>query len=178
MSFRDRYFLSHLKFVAFLIIFSALVALLIINDNGYIAIIDDANVAIHEAGHSVFGIFGDTMGLWGGTIGQLLPPIIAAIFFWWQKSLVSVAVVLLWFFENFFMIAGYMATARSEGPVVMGVTGIGIHDWWMILVRWRALQYDTTIAAIVRAVGWLGISSMLIWVTYLWWRSKKFYTGQ
>ena len=171
----DDNFVSTPKFIAFVIGFSILVTLLIVNDYGFIPIIDDANVALHEAGHFIFEPFGETMGLWGGTLGQLLPPIICAVFFWTQKSLVSVAVALLWFFENFFDIAAYIATASSEGPVVMGVMGVGIHDWWRILIRLGALQYDTTIATIVRIVGWLGLSSTLLFVTYFWWRCHKLY---
>jgi hypothetical protein len=171
----DDNIVSTSKFAAFVIAFSILVALLIVNDNGFIPIIDDANVVFHEGGHFVFDVFGDTMGLYGGTLGQLLPPIICAVVFWRQKSLISVSAALLWLFENFFMIAGYMATARSEGPVVLGVMGIGIHDWWRILIRWRALQYDTTLATIVRVMGWLGLGSTLVWITYLWWKCKKIF---
>ncbi len=163
------------KFVAFVIAFASLAALLIVNDYRFIPVVDDANVVFHEAGHFIFDVFGDTVGLYGGTLGQLLPPLICAVVFWRQKSLVSLAVALLWFFENFFMAAGYIETARSEGPVVMGVLGIGIHDWWRILIRWGVLQYDTTIATIVRIVGWVGLSSTLVYVAYFWWRCRKFY---
>ncbi len=165
------------KFVAFVIAFAMLAALLVLDDDGFIPIIDHANTVFHEAGHFIFMEFGDTMGLYGGTLGQMLPPIICAVVFWRQKSLVSLSVALLWLFENFFDIAAYIATARSEGPVVMGVLGrVGIHDWWRILIRWRALQYDTTLATIVRVMGWLGLFSTLLWTTYLWWRCKKFYS--
>ncbi len=174
----DSNIVSTPKFAAFVIAFSILVALLIVNDYRFIPIIDDANVALHEAGHFIFHVFGNTMGLWGGTLGQLLPPIISVVVFWRQKSLVSVAVALLWLFENFFDIAAYIETARSEGPVVSGVMGIGIHDWWRILIRWRVLQYDTTIATIVRVMGWVGLFSTVVWMTYLWWRCRKPYTRQ
>ena len=165
------------KFVAFVIASAMLAALLMLND-GFIPIIDYANTVFHEAGHFVFDLFGDTVGLYGGTLGQLLPPIISAVVFWRQKSLVSVSVALLWFFENFFDIAAYMETARSEGPIVLGVLGWGYHDWWVILRRWGALQYDTTLATMVRVMGWLGLFSTLIGITYLWWQCKKFYARQ
>ncbi len=163
------------KFVAFVIAFTMLAALLVRDNDGFIPIIYYANVVFHEAGHFIFLVFGDRMGLYGGTLGQLLPPIICAVVFWRQKSLVSLSVALLWLFENFFDIAAYIETARSEGPVVRGVLGnIGIHDWWRILIGWRVLQYDTTIATIVRVMGWLGLFSTLVWITYFWWRCRKF----
>lgn len=163
------------KFVAFVIAFAALAAVLVLDDDGFLPVIDYANTVFHEGGHFVFQVFGDTMGLWGGTLGQLLPPIICAVVFWRQKSLVSVAVALLWFFENFFDIATYMATARLEGPIVLGVFGWGYHDWWVIFSRWGALRYDTTIATIMRVAGWIGLSATLVFITYFWWRCKKLY---
>ncbi|MFC1907247.1 hypothetical protein ACFLW8_04095 [Chloroflexota bacterium] len=145
------------------------------DDDGYILFIDDANLWFHEGGHFIFGLFGDTMGLYGGTLGQLIIPIICGVAFWRQEFLVSVSVALLWFFENFFDIAAYMATAMSEGPVIWGVASYGIHDWWMIFTRWGLLQYDTTIAMILRVIGWIGLLLTLAWTTYLWWRCRKFY---
>lgn len=163
------------KFIAFIIAFAMLAVLLVLDDNGFIPIIDYANIVFHEVGHFVFQVFGDTMGLYGGTLGQLLPPIICAVVFWRQKSLVSLSVALLWLFENFFNIAGYMATARSEGPIVLGPLGWGYHDWAIILSRWGALHYDTTLATIVRAMGWMGLFSTLVFITYFWWQCKKIY---
>ena len=86
--------------------------------------------------------------------------------------MVSVSVVMLWFFENVFNIARYVADARAqELPLVGG----GEHDWTNMLTRWGALQHDTTIATILLAVVWLGLFATLLWTTYLWWQSKRIY---
>jgi len=172
LPFKNGNIVSTPKFAAFVIGLSILAALLMFDDDGYIRIIDDANLLFHEAGHLIFGLFGDTMGLYGGTLGQLVIPIICAVAFWKQKSLVSVSVALLWVFENFFNIAGYMATARSLEVYLIGG---GEHDWTSILSRWGVLQYDTTIATIVRVIGWFGLFLTLVWTTYLWWQYKKIY---
>ena len=63
------------------------------------------------------------MGLYGGTLGQLLPPIVAVVVFWRQRSLTSVSVALLWLFENFFDIAQYIASSRRKGLKIYGVLG-------------------------------------------------------
>ena len=160
------------KFVAFVLGFLLLASLLLFDQDGYISVIDDANLLFHEAGHLIFGFLGTTMGLYGGTLGQLVIPIICGIAFWRQRSLVSVSVVMLWFFENVFNIARYVADARAqELPLVGG----GEHDWTNILTRWGALQHDTTIATILLAVVWLGLFATLLWTTYLWWQSKRIY---
>src|SRR6202166_63085 len=43
--------------------------------------IDNANLVVHEGGHNLFGWFGPTLGLWGGTLLQWLLPFLLAVFF-------------------------------------------------------------------------------------------------
>ena len=158
------------KFVAFIIGFLMLAALLAFDDDGYISIIDDANLLFHEAGHLLFGLFGASLALYGGTLGQLAIPIICAVAFWRQISLVSFSVTMLWLFENFFNIAAYVADARSQQLPLLGG---GEHDWTNILTRWGALQHDTTIATILIAIGWIGLFATLVWTAYLWLLNKR-----
>jgi hypothetical protein len=76
---------------------------------------------------------------------------------------VGFAAALIWFFENWFNIARYMADARKqELPLVGG----GDHDWFTIFARWHLLQYDTRIAAALNLAGWIGIAITCVWV--LW----------
>ncbi len=176
MPFKNGNIVSTPKFVAFVIAFSILAAVLIFDDNGFIPIIDDASVLLHEGGHLILRPFGFTVELYGGTLGQLAFPIIFTVAFWRQKSLVSASVTLLWLFENFFNIAPYVADARAQ--VLPLLFEDGEHDWANILSRWGALQYDTTIATVLRVMGWLGLFATLVWTTYLWWQSKKTCAGQ
>ena len=90
------------------------------------------------------------MGLYGGTLGQLAIPIICEVAFLRQESLFSLSIVSLWFFENFFNIARYIADARSQ---ILPLVGGGENDWTNILSHWGVLLYDTTLATILRIVG-------------------------
>lgn len=175
MPFTGKNVISTQKYIAFVTVFLILVALLVFDADGYILFIDDANLWFHEGGHFIFGLFGDTMGLYGGTLGQLIIPIICGVAFWRQGSLVSVSVALLWFFENFFDIAVYMADARAQKLPLL-IPG-GEHGWTNILSRWGVLQHDTTLATIVMVLGWIGLSLTLICTTYLWWQNKNIYAG-
>lgn len=160
------------KFVLFVIGFAGLSALLVSDEEHYIFIIDDANLLFHEAGHLIYGLLGPSPGLYGGTLGQLTIPFICGVAFLIQKSWVSLSVVLLWFFENLFNIAPYVADARTQRlPLVGG----GEHDWANILSRWGALQYDATISATLIAIGWLGLFATLAWTAFLWWQCRKLY---
>ncbi|MEW6615826.1 MAG: hypothetical protein AB1401_10220 [Thermodesulfobacteriota bacterium] len=146
---------------------------LIFDADGFIFIIDHANLLFHEAGHIIFGIFGSTLGLYGGTLGQLVFPIITALTFLRQAALVSFSVSMLWLFENFFNIARYMADSRAqELPLV----GSGEHDWTTIFTGIGLLNYDTAVANFVRFIGWLGLISTMLFITYQWNRYRKEHT--
>ncbi|MFH2011631.1 MAG: hypothetical protein ABIJ37_02840 [Pseudomonadota bacterium] len=153
------------KFIVFTTGFLLLIIALLADNDGFIFIIDHANLLFHEAGHIIFGIFGSTLGLYGGTLGQLLFPVVTAITFLRQAALVSFSVSILWFFENFFNIARYMADARAHD---LPLVGSGEHDWTRIFSSLGLLNYDTAIANFVRFIGWLGLISTMLFVTYQW----------
>jgi hypothetical protein len=44
------------------------------DDDGFL-LIDHVNLIVHEAGHLLFGWLGATLGLWGGTLLELLVPL-------------------------------------------------------------------------------------------------------
>jgi hypothetical protein len=128
--------------------------------------IDFVNLAFHEAGHPLLGAFGETLGLYGGTIGQLAFPCAAAVAFWRQREPVGSAVALVWLFENFLNIARYMADAQAQAlPLVGG----GEHDWTNIFSRWGVLAADRSIARAVNAMGWTGMIAAWAWLGWRWW---------
>ena len=149
--------------------FLFLSCLLLTDPDGYIRILDDANLIFHEAGHPIFGILGSTLGLYGGTLGQLAFPVITSVAFWRRKEPVSFAVTLAWFFENLFSIARYMADARAQ---VLPLVGGGQHDWQAIFTGWGTLNADTQIAGVVRALGWLGLLATWAWIAWRAYRDR------
>ncbi len=143
-----------------------LLFLAIFRDNDrFIFLLDHTNLAFHEAGHIIFGLFGRTLGLYGGTLGQLVFPLVALIAFWLRREAVSFALAGVWFFENYLNIAHYMADARAR---VLPLVGGGGHDWANIFSRWGVLSYDTRIAGFVNLMGWLGMISMWLWIFWRW----------
>ncbi len=139
------------------------------SEPGFVFLLDHANLLFHEAGHPVTGLFSSRLEPYGGTIGQLVFPCVLAVAFWRNGQPVGFAAACIWFFENWFNIARYLADARAlELPLVGG----GDHDWNTILTRWDLLPYDTRIAAFVRLVGWLGIAATCAWVAWRAWRDR------
>ncbi len=129
---------------------------------GWVHILDGANLAFHEAGHPIFGLLlGERITVYGGTLGQLVFPAVVAASFWWRRETASFAVALLWLAENFWNIARYMADARAhELPLVGG----GEHDWTEILSRWGVLVHDTGVAGFTRIIGWVLMLAVLVWL--------------
>jgi hypothetical protein len=118
----------------------------------------------------IFGLFGETLGLYGGTLGQLVFPLVALIAFWLRREALSFAIAGVWFFENFLNIAHYMADARAQ---VLPLVGGGEHDWTNIFSRWSVLSYDTRIASFVNTLGWLGMTGMGVWMMYRWHQDRE-----
>jgi len=130
---------------------------------GFVLFLDHANLMFHEAGHPFVGIFSQHLETYGGTLGQLVFPVVLAISFWRKGEPVSFAASLIWFFENWLNIARYMADARSQELPLLGG---GDHDWARIFGRWHVLAYDTQIAAFVKYAGWSGILLASAWVIW------------
>ena len=150
--------------------FGLLFLLLKTDDDGFLSIIDHANLVFHEAGHVIFGILGRTLGLYGGTLGQLTIPLIVGAAFLLQREAVSFAITGVWFFQNFLNIARYIADARVQ---LLPLVGGGDHDWTNILGRWGALASDTRIAAVVTAAGWIGMVAVWGWLVWRWAHSSE-----
>lgn len=139
------------------------------SEQGWVPLIDWANLVFHEAGHVIYGLLGRTMGLYGGVLGQLTFPVVCAGVFWYRRNPVGFAICVAWFFQNFFGISQYMADARSqELPLVGG----GEHDWFNILDRWDALDRDVELARRVRMWGNLGLWLVAAWTGWRWWQTR------
>jgi hypothetical protein len=154
--------------LVFVVAGSAWLMLLLHTDkDGFLQIVDSFNLVVHEFGHPFFGIFGDSAGLWGGTLAQLLLPLIIAGVFWYQRAAMSMCIAGVWFFENFLNVARYVADARAQ---VLPLVGGGEHDWANILGRHGLMQDDLAIASVVRTTGWIGMVACVLLAVALWYR--------
>jgi hypothetical protein len=128
--------------------------------------IDQVNLIVHESGHLLFSWLGQTMGLWGGTLMELIVPAALAIYFAQHRQTTAAAFAAFFFFENFLYIAVYMADARAQvlPLVTVGDPEMGGHDWFQIFSQLGLLRSDRSIAAVVDAIGWLGMLGTMGWL--------------
>ena len=117
------------------------------------------NLPFHEAGHVFFSPFGDFVRTLGGTLGQLIMPLICALVLLFKtRDPFGASVAMWWFAENFLDIAPYINDARAgELPLLGGNTGesspYGFHDWEFILGETGALRRDHALAHASQSVG-------------------------
>jgi hypothetical protein len=133
---------------------------------GGFLLIDHVNLVIHEGGHLLLGWLGSTPGLWGGTLLELLVPLVLTAYFAFHRHTAATAFTSFIFFENFLYIAAYMADPRSQGlPLVsVGDAEAGGHDWFRIFSSLGLLPYDRTIGGLVRVLGWAGMLATVGWL--------------
>ena len=163
--------LSRLAVVAWLVFYVGFLGYAFSKQGGFL-FIDSANLVVHEGGHNLFGWFGPTLGLWGGTLLQWLVPFLLAAYFFTQRQTTGFVFCLFFFFENWLYTATYMADARAqELPLVTtGDPDFVAHDFHAIFSGLGVLDYDTKIALVVRILGWCG---MLACVAWLAWRLRS-----
>ena len=157
---------SRSALAAWLVFYIAFLAYAFSAHGGFL-FIDSANLIVHEGGHNLFGWFGPTMCLWGGTLLQWLVPFLLAIYFFTQRQTTGFVFCLFFFFENWLYTATYMANARAQvlPLVTTGDSDFVEHDFYAIFSSLGVLNYDTKIAAVVRLLGWCGTLACVRWLT-------------
>ena len=150
------------------IIFYALFLYQRARGSGLLLLMDGVFVPIHEGGHLLFRFGGEFIMVAGGTFLQLFVPFALATYFFFRRQSQGVAFCLFFFFEQFLPIATYMADARAQDlPLLtVGDAEYVIHDWNYLFGKLGVLEHDTQIASAVRAIGWLGMLGVVIWLIW------------
>jgi hypothetical protein len=126
-----------------------------IRDKNFVWFMDNFNLLIHEGGHVFFGYFGETIGVMGGTLFQILIPIFTVFVFIKQNDYFSISFSLFWIGTNMFNIARYVGDAQVQLlPLVHMGSGDPIHDWYYLLSHFGLLQQSAAIANAVYAAGY------------------------
>jgi hypothetical protein len=151
--------------VAWLVFYTAFL-LYAFSAHGGFLFIDSANLVVHEGGHNLFGWFGPTLGLWGGTLLQWLVPFLLAAYFFKERQTTGFVFCLFFFFENWLYTATYMADARAQvlPLVTTGDPDLVEHDFFRIFSNLGVLDHDTRIAGLVRILGWCGMIAVVCWM--------------
>ncbi len=120
--------------------------------------IDNVDLIIHEAGHVVFAPFGAFITAAGGSLLQVIVPLVFFGYFWWKGQKFSAAAMLLWTSVNFFNVAHYADDAlKMRLPLLGGENSI--HDWNYMLADKGWLREAPLIAGVINFLGFMCIAS-------------------
>jgi hypothetical protein len=130
------------------------------------------NLPFHEAGHILFRVFGRFMATLGGSLTQLLVPLICFLTFLLKtRDPFGASVSLWWLGENLIDLAPYINDARDLNLVLLGgVTGKDVddfHDWEFIHRKLGLLEYDHLLAKTAHVIGALLMTCTVCWGGYL-----------
>jgi hypothetical protein len=148
--------------VAWLVFYGGFLAYALAEHSGFL-FIDSANLVVHEGGHNLFGWFGPTLGLWGGTLLQWLVPLLLAAYFFTQRQTTGFAFCLFFFFENWLYTATYMADGRARS-CRWSRRAIRISWSTISMQSSRVWAFSTTTRRLHWLCGfWAGVGCWLAW---------------
>lgn len=131
--------------------------------------LDLVDLPIHETGHLLFRLFGEFMGIAGGSLFQVIFPAVFVGYFVWREQYYSAAIVLFWVGQSILNVWVYAADAVVMQLVLTsGFTGSegSFHDWNYLLTQMGLLGSTKVVAGIIRSVGTLVIIASGVFSIY------------
>lgn len=134
------------------------------------------HLPFHEAGHFVFQGFGRFIHVLGGTLMQLLVPVLVVFSFLAKYNPFGSMVGLWWLGNSLMDCAPYINDARAgQLELLGGVTGSEMpdyHDWEVMLKSLGMLKHDHSLAWLFWGSGALLTLVSLVWGVYILRRQK------
>lgn len=116
------------------------VILLVFNQGKFIPILDHFNLLIHEGGHGIFSIFPKFVYTLGGTLMQIILPLIFIYYFLSNQKKTGAQVSLIWLGQNMLNISVYAGDAIERKIPLLGGNKV-YHDWTYMLHEINLLLY-------------------------------------
>lgn len=128
--------------------------------DGFANFLSFVDLPIHETGHLLFGPFGQFIMVAGGSLFQVIVPLIFAGYFVWDKAPYSAAIVLFWVGQSILNVYVYAADSIVGKLVLTSGATLSegsFHDWNFMLTELGLLSYTDSIAGLIRLIGTLTI---------------------
>ncbi|MEK7482717.1 MAG: hypothetical protein AABZ60_00140 [Planctomycetota bacterium] len=116
------------------------------------------NLGIHELGHVVFAVFGEFIGIAGGSFSQILVPILSVFMFLKQEDYFGASFCFCWLAESLFNLSFYIDDAVRQSLHLVSPFGSDpIHDWNYLLMQLNLLNWNTTFAFLTRVLAFVSV---------------------
>lgn len=132
-------------------------------------------ILFHEAGHVLFMPFGDVLQVAGGTLGQLLMPLVCAVALFRRGDNFGAAIAAAWMGMSLMDAAVYAYDAADPVlPLIGGGTGEDrFHDFVYLFDHFGQLGRARGWARLMHALGALWMWAALAWAALLLVRQKQ-----
>ncbi len=114
--------------------------------------VDDIDLVIHEAGHSILRLFGEFIMILGGSLFQVLIPLIFSGYFFLRRDFFASSLLLSWLGYNLVNISVYISDSIAMQLELLGGDSV-IHDWNYLLTKMGLLLHTHTIGSLVNGIG-------------------------
>ncbi len=142
-------------------------------DPFHYVVLRDIILATHEAGHLLFMPFGEFLMVLGGTLFQVLFPVVFVGYFARRRDWYAASIMLFWCAFALTDAAFYIGDARTRQLPLLGGDPAG-HDWTFLLIQTGLLEQDRAIARLVRGAGLLVFATAIAGALYhAWWFGRE-----
>lgn len=119
-------------------------------------LLDNVDLVFHEAGHVIFALGGEFIGILGGSLMQVLIPVVCGVALLQRGDRFGVALCGLWTGQSMVNVAIYVGDARQLALPLLGGEHV-IHDWNYLLGRLGLLEWDRFLAGVITLLAVLTI---------------------
>ena len=126
-------------------------------------------ILFHEAGHVIFMPFGEALRVAGGTLGQLLMPLVCAVALHRRGDNFGAAICLAWMGMSLADASVYAYDAADPVlPLIGGGTGNdSFHDFIFLFERYGQLGHARGWALSMKALAAVAVYASLAWAAVL-----------
>ena len=126
-------------------------------------------ILFHEAGHVIFMPLGEAMSVAGGTLGQLLMPLVCAVALYRRADNFGAALCLAWLAMSLIDASVYAYDAADPVlPLIGGGTGAdSFHDFVFLFDRYGQLGHARGWARFMKTLATIGLLASLGWAAVL-----------
>ena len=137
-------------------------------------VMDNLTLIIHEAGHTIFGLFGwRFLTVLGGTLLQMLIPFVLFIVSWRNRQMIAAQLSLYWLGFAWLDSAAYCADAYKQDLPLIGNLPKSAHDFLNILSDMNILNHYMTVAWILFIIGSIILVSGILLPLFKTQRTKR-----
>lgn len=110
------------------------------------------NLIFHEAGHTILLGFGEFLHILGGSLMQVMVPVVIAGYFVATRQMYAGAIALCWAAQNLWDVSIYIQDAQERSLPLLGGENV-LHDWHFLLLDMNLLAKAQLVSGFVFFLG-------------------------